>query len=60
LALSLDADDNEAVDKWLAGGPARKVTMAVVNKGLHQGAFNPKGAVNDARRAVSDLAAVAR
>ena len=60
LALSLDADDNEAVDKWLAGGTARKITMTVVNKGVHQGAFNPKGAVNDARRAVSDLAAVAR
>jgi hypothetical protein len=60
LALSLDADDNDAVDKWLAGGPARKVTMTIVNKGVHQGAFNPKGAVNDARRAVSDLAAVGR
>jgi hypothetical protein len=59
LALSLDPDDNAAVEKWLAGGPARKVTMAVANKGVHQGAFNAKGAVNDARRAVADLASVA-
>lgn len=60
LALSLKPDDKAAVDKWLAGGSIRKATMAVVNRGLHQGAFNPKGAVNDARRTVADLAAVAR
>mgnify|MGYP003472238811 FL=1 len=60
LALSLDPDDNLAVDKWLAGGPTRRATMAVVNKGVHQGAFNPKGAVNDARRTVLELAAVAK
>ena len=60
LALSLDPDDNQAVEKWLAAGPTRKATMAVVNKGVHQGAFNPKGAVNDARRTVADLAAAAK
>ncbi|MFM8857476.1 MAG: AAA family ATPase [Actinomycetota bacterium] len=60
LALSLDADDNVAVEKWTAGGQARKSTMAVVNKGVHQGVFHYKGAVNDARRAIADLAAVAR
>ena len=60
LALSLDPDDNQAVEKWLAAGPTRKATMAVVNKGIHQGAFNPKGAVNDARRTVADLAAAAK
>jgi energy-coupling factor transporter ATP-binding protein EcfA2 len=60
LALSLDAEDNAAVDRWTAGGPARRATMSVVNKGVHQGVFNYKGAVNDARRAIADLAAVAR
>ncbi|MFM8857644.1 MAG: recombinase RecF, partial [Actinomycetota bacterium] len=60
LALSLDPDDQAAVDKWVAAGPARKITMAVVNKGVHHGAFNPKGAVNDARRTVADLAQVAK
>ncbi len=60
LALNLDPDDNLAVDKWLAGRPARKTTMTVVNKGIHQGVFDPKGVVNDARRTVADLAAVAK
>ena len=60
LALSLDTDDKQAVDKWLAGGSTRKQTMAVVNKGLHQGAYNPKGAVNDARRTILDLAKVGK
>lgn len=60
LALSLTAEDKQAVDKWLSGGSTRKQTMAVVNKGLHQGAYNPKGAVNDARRTVADLAEVGK
>jgi ABC-type hemin transport system ATPase subunit len=60
LALSLDPDDNQAVDKWLAGGPTRRATMSVVNKGVHQGVFNFKAAVNDARRTVAELAAVAK
>lgn len=60
LALTLESGDQQAVDRWLNGGPARKATMAVVNKAVHQGSFNHKGAVNDARRTVADLAAVAR
>jgi hypothetical protein len=40
--------------------PAHKVAMAVVNKGIHQGVFSFKGAVNDARRTVADLAALAK
>lgn len=58
LALSLDPDDQQAVDRWVAAGLARKITMGVVNKGVHQGTFNPKGVVNDARRTVADLAQV--
>jgi ABC-type hemin transport system ATPase subunit len=60
LALSLDPDDDLAVDKWKAGGSARKTTMGVVNKGIHQGVFDFKAAVNAARLAVADLARVAK
>lgn len=57
LALAGDADDSIAVDKWKAGGQARRDTLTVVNKGVHQGVSDYKAAVNDARRAVGDLAA---
>ena len=60
LALSLDPDDDLAVDKWKAGGSARKATMSVVNKGIHQGVFDFKAAVSAARLAVADLARVAK
>jgi ABC-type thiamine transport system ATPase subunit len=56
LALAGNADDPVAVDKWKAGGPARRETLSVVNKGVHQGVSDYKGAVNDARLAVGDLA----
>lgn len=59
LALSGDADDDLAVDKWKSGGRARRDTLSVVNKGVHQGVSDYKGAVNDARLAVGDLARVA-
>lgn len=55
LALSGNADDPVAVDKWKAGGRARRDTLSVVNKGIHQGVSDYKGAVNDARLAVGDL-----
>jgi ABC-type lipoprotein export system ATPase subunit len=55
LALSGNADDDLAVDKWKAGGRARRDTLSVVNKGVHQGVSNYKDAVNDARLAVGDL-----
>lgn len=60
LALSLDSEDSQAVEKWLAGGATRRATMSVINKGVHQGVFNFKAAVNDARRTVAELAAVAK
>jgi hypothetical protein len=34
--------------------------MSVVNKGIHQGVFDYKAAVNAARLAVADLARVAK
>ncbi|MEB3982518.1 AAA family ATPase [Mycobacterium sp. 663a-19] len=55
LALAGSADDDLAVDKWKAGGSARRDTLVVVNKGVHQGVSDYKGAVNDARLAVGDL-----
>lgn len=61
LALSLKTDDKQAVDKWLAAKPARKITMAVVNKAIHEGVFDPKTAVvREARRTVAELAEVAK
>lgn len=60
LALTLGADDNQAVDRWIARDSARKFTMSVVTKGIHQGVFNFKAAVKDARRVVADLAAEAK
>lgn len=55
LALGGNADDDLAVDKWKSGGRARRETLSVVNKGVHQGVSDYKGAVNDARLAVGDL-----
>ena len=55
LALAGNADDPLAVDKWKTGGRARRDTITVVNKGIHQGVSDYKAAVNDARLAVSDL-----
>ncbi|OBK22390.1 ATP-binding protein [Mycobacterium asiaticum] len=55
LALAGNADDQLAVDKWKSGGRARRETLVVVNKGVHQGVSDYKGAVNDARLAVGDL-----
>ncbi|WP_232002987.1 hypothetical protein [Mycobacterium sp. 1245801.1] len=59
LALSGDADDDLAVDKWKSGGRARRDTLSVANRGVHQGVLDYKGAVNDARLAVGDLVRVA-
>ena len=59
LALALDPDDNAAVDKWRAGGRARKDTLAVATKGIHSGVDDYRSVVNDARLAAGDLARVA-
>lgn len=58
LALALNPDDTAALDKWLAGGSARRVTLAVVTKGIHQGVYDYKSAVNAARLATGDLSAL--
>ena len=58
LALALNPDDSTALDKWLAGGSARRLTMAVIRKGAHGGDVSDyKFVVNQARLATGDLAA---
>lgn len=56
LALSLNADDGDAVEKWRGGNPARKVAYAAATRGIHAGVDNFKNVVNDARRATRELA----
>ncbi|WP_428342376.1 AAA family ATPase [Mycobacterium sp.] len=56
LALSLNAGDNDAVEKWRGENPARKIAFAVATKGIHAGVDNFKNVVNDARRATRELA----
>ncbi|MFZ0714972.1 hypothetical protein [Mycobacterium sp.] len=56
LALALNADDNDAVEKWRAGGKARRNTITAATKGIHTGVEDYRSVVNDARLATSDLA----
>jgi hypothetical protein len=60
LALSLDADNYDAVEKWIGNVSSRRRTLSAVNKGVHKGVFNAKGVVDEARSTVGDLAAVAK
>ncbi|EHI14666.1 hypothetical protein KEK_01795 [Mycolicibacterium thermoresistibile ATCC 19527] len=55
VGLAVDPDDTTAVDKWLSGRSARRITMAVANKGIHADIHDYKGAVNAARLATGDL-----
>ncbi|UUO00324.1 AAA family ATPase [Mycolicibacterium novocastrense] len=56
LGLALAAGEDTAVDKWLAGGSARRVTMAVIRKGTHGSEVQDyKFVVNQARLAAGDL-----
>ena len=59
LALALNADDNDAVEKWRAGTPSRKIAFMAATKGIHAGVDNFKAVVNDARKAARDLAQAA-
>jgi ABC-type lipoprotein export system ATPase subunit len=57
LAIALNSDDSAAIDKWLAGGSARRVTLAVATKGAHGGVQGDyRFVVNQARLATGDLA----
>jgi ABC-type hemin transport system ATPase subunit len=59
LALALNPDDNDAVEKWKAGGKARKNTIMTATKGIHAGVDDYRLVVNDARLATGDLAKTA-
>ena len=59
LALTLDPDDAAAIDRWRAGGRARRNTMGVATKGIHDGVDDYRSTVNDARLAIGDLARMA-
>lgn len=56
LAVGKDAKDTVAVDTWLGGRTARKVTLGVVNRGVHEGVHDFAAAVNAVRASVEDLA----
>jgi hypothetical protein len=59
VALAVDPTNDVAIDKWLAGGSARKAAMAVATKGAHAGVQDYLGAVKQARLAVEDLGRLA-
>jgi len=52
--------DKADVDKWVDGRSARKVTMAVVTKGIHVGVHDFIAAVEAVKSAVADLAKSSR
>jgi DNA repair exonuclease SbcCD ATPase subunit len=59
VALAVDPTNNAEIDKWLAGGSARRATMAVATKGAHAGVKDYLEAVKQARLAVEDLGRLA-
>ena len=60
LALGADANDTAAVDKWVDGRTAHKITLAIVNKGVHEGVHDFVEAIKNVRAAVKDLITTAR
>ncbi len=56
LALGSDANDTAAVDKWIDGRVAHKVTLGVVNRGVHEGVHDFVEAIKNVRATVADLA----
>lgn len=55
VGLAVDPADDTAIEKWLAGGSARRAAMMVATKGIHQGIADMGTAVNQARLAIGDL-----
>lgn len=55
VGLAVDPADDTAIEKWLAGGAARRAAMLVATKGIHQGVEDFGAAVNQARLAIDDL-----
>jgi ABC-type hemin transport system ATPase subunit len=56
LALGSSTSDTAAVDKWIDGRTVRKVTLGVVNRGVHEGVHDFVEAVKAVRASVADLA----
>jgi ABC-type lipoprotein export system ATPase subunit len=59
VALAVDPGSDEAVEKWLSGGSARKAALKVATKGAHTGVSDYRAAVQSARSAVDDLGRLA-
>ncbi|WP_412457665.1 recombinase RecF [Mycolicibacterium celeriflavum] len=56
LSLALGPGEDTVVDKWLAGGSARRLTMTVIRRGTHGNEVQDyKFVVNQARLATGDL-----
>lgn len=55
LALAVDPADESAIEKWLAGGAARRAALAVATKGAHTGLHDFVEAVKQTRLATGDL-----
>jgi hypothetical protein len=56
VTLAVNPEDNSALEKWQAGGSARRATMVVATKGVHSGIDDFEAAVKAARLATDDLA----
>jgi hypothetical protein len=56
LALAVNPDHEDAVERWLAQGAARKAALRVAAKGAHAGVSDFREAVSSTRLAVGDLA----
>jgi hypothetical protein len=55
LGLAVNPDDDNAVDKWLSGGSARREALKTAAKGAHGGVTDYREAVKSTRLAVGDL-----
>jgi hypothetical protein len=59
VALAVDPNDETTIEKWLAGGAARRATMQVTTKGAHTGIQDYREAVKQTRLTTGDLSKLA-
>lgn len=59
VALAVDPSNGPTIDKWLAGGAARRAAMATASKGIHAGVQDYSEVVKQVRIAVKDLQSLA-
>nr|WP_234712784.1 AAA family ATPase [Mycolicibacterium komanii] len=55
VALAVDPMNDNAIEKWLSGGAARRAAMMVATKGAHTGVKEYSEAVKQTRLATGDL-----